>query len=92
MSHSSVGNAAASALKSVWTNGNVVVATGWDQRLSVWAIDVLHGTLLHQASTFVHVADCAALDLMEVAGSTDGVVAMDVVVVGQGLEVNRLTL
>ena len=92
MSHSSVGNAAASALKSVWTNGNVVVATGWDQRLSVWAIDVLHGTLLHQASTFVHVADCAALDLMGVAGSTDGVVAMDVVVVGQGLEVNRLTL
>ena len=93
LSKSTVEQAAASAIKSVWTNGNLVVATGWDQRLSVWtsSLNSLKESILtHKASTFVHVADCAALDLNQ--NNENASHSIDIIVVGQGLEINSLCI
>jgi WD40 repeat protein len=93
LSKSTVEQAAASAIKSVWTNGNLVVATGWDQRLSVWTSSLnslKESTLTHKASTFVHVADCAALDLNQ--NNENASHSIDIIVVGQGLEINSLCI
>jgi WD40 repeat protein len=75
--------AAASAIRSVWTDGQSVVATGWDQRLSVWNVRE-ESKITYTTSAFVHVADCAALDIA--VGSK----SWDIVVAGQGLEIRTL--
>ena len=101
LSSAMVDSAAASAINEVWTDGSLVVATGWDQRVSMWELvrvspktDVGKGhggagaakcQLAHLASSFVHVADCAALDVVVIGTET-----LDVVVAGQGLEMQRV--
>ena len=38
LSSAMVDSAAASAINEVWTDGSLVVATGWDQRVSMWEL------------------------------------------------------
>jgi WD40 repeat protein len=86
MSSASMKTAAASAINGVWTDGALVIATGWDQRVSAWKVvrqDRFACQLAHVASTFVHVADCSALDVVLSEGG------LDVVVAGQGLELQH---
>ena len=81
-----VPSACASALNSVWTDGQRMFAVGWNQRLSVWRIrehsEQQDCKLEHETSCFVHVADASCMDVV-----ADDQGRFTIAVVGQGIEV-----
>ncbi|KAF0682727.1 Aste57867_25178 [Aphanomyces stellatus] len=81
-----VQNASASALKTIQSLGDVVVAAGYDQRVTAWHVDNAAGTLTWASAAFSEVADIAGVALRPSTTKN----ATQVVVVGKGMQTMTL--
>ncbi|CAK4632622.1 unnamed protein product [Aphanomyces euteiches] len=79
-----VRNASASALKTIKCMDDVVVAAGYDQRVTAWCVQP-DDTLARQGAVFAETADIAGLSLRQ---SVDG--EIHGVVIGKGMQTLRL--
>lgn len=90
-------NASGSAIKAIYSDGNVVFIGGYDQRVSKWSVvadsDGASKTLQWQCATFSECADIADLVVSETqhghGSESEQYTAHTVVVVGQGLQTIR---
>ncbi|EQC39975.1 hypothetical protein SDRG_02630 [Saprolegnia diclina VS20] len=85
--HAGVRNASASALKAIRCVGNVVVAGGYDQRVTVWRWNDSRSALKWAAAALSETADIAGLGVYEALDAT----ALQIVAVGKGLQVCTFT-
>ncbi|KDO20303.1 hypothetical protein SPRG_21420 [Saprolegnia parasitica CBS 223.65] len=87
--HAGVRNASASALKAIRCVGNVVVAGGYDQRVTVWRWNDARSALTWAAAALSETADIAGLAVYEALDASSS--ALQIVAVGKGLQACTFT-